>query len=459
MGILSYYNTLLKTHPNIVINDINSIEIDHLYLDFNGFIHESLQNLKKNDNIINEKNILSQCCKDLKTIIELLKPRQTLYIAIDGVAPKAKMLQQRYRRYKSVHQQKEWDTNAITPGTSFMKKLYKKLQIFSEKLNIENIIIDNSENPGEGEHKILQYIKNNKKDGLSCINGLDADLIMLLLTLDQENLFIFREEQNSIKRHFVSIDCFRKEINIKNTKDYIFLCFMAGNDFLPHIPSIQIKFQGITQMIDLYSEKIIENNQINKTSFINFLQKLAEREEIMVSNISKKIQSQLLIEDTIHMGTNGWKRRYYNECFGTSEQNDIENICFKYWQGLQWVSQYYFDQCNDWSWYYPYRHAPCISDLLEVVKTCGTFEFPKINPYSSVQQLLIVLPPQSKELLPKSIQGIYDNIEFAHLFPIDYELDKIHKTQEWQCYPILPAIDESMFNVRTCKSYDRIYYK
>jgi 5'-3' exoribonuclease 1 len=278
MGILSYYNTLLKTHPNIVINDINSIEIDHLYLDFNGFIHESLQNLKKNDNIINEKNILSQCCKDLKTIIELLKPRQTLYIAIDGVAPKAKMLQQRYRRYKSVHQQKEWDTNAITPGTSFMKKLYKKLQIFSEKLNIENIIIDNSENPGEGEHKILQYIKNNKKDGLSCINGLDADLIMLLLTLDQENLFIFREEQNSIKRHFVSIDCFRKEINIKNTKDYIFLCFMAGNDFLPHIPSIQIKFQGITQMIDLYSEKIIENNQINKTSFINFLQKFADRE-------------------------------------------------------------------------------------------------------------------------------------------------------------------------------------
>ena len=51
MGILSYYRTLLKTHPSIVINDTTSIQIDHLYLDFNGFIHGSLQNLKKNNKI------------------------------------------------------------------------------------------------------------------------------------------------------------------------------------------------------------------------------------------------------------------------------------------------------------------------------------------------------------------------------------------------------------------------
>ena len=133
-------------------------------------------------------------------------------------------------------------------------------------------------------------------------------------------------------------------------------------------------------MIDLYSDQILDdNNKINKQSFINILEKLTEREEIMVSSVSKQIHSQLLIEDTIRMGTKGWKKRYYQECFGTSEQNDIRYICFKYWQGLQWVSQYYFDKCKDWSWFYPFRHAPCVSDLLDVVKNSGFYEFPAIK--------------------------------------------------------------------------------
>ncbi len=448
MGILSYYRTLLKTHPEIVINITDSsspIEIQHLYLDFNGFIHGSLHKLKEHEVEINEKNILKQCCDDLKAIVDLIQPKKSLFIAIDGVAPKAKMMQQRYRRYKSSLENKDWDTNAITPGTEFMKKLGRKLKIFSKKFVLD-VIISDSSIPGEGEHKILQYMKNNSNnDESSCIHGLDADLIMLLLTLEQKNLYIFREQQDEIQQHFVSIDIFRRELEHTPIKDYIFLCFMAGNDFLPHLPSIEIKFLGIQSMIDMYQNPIILDNKIDKTNFIQFLEKLTEREEIMVQENSKKLHSQLLEQDKIRFGTKGWKRRYYQECFGTSEQNDITQICFKYWQGLQWTTQYYFDTCHDWSWFYPYRHAPCVSDLIQVVKQTGLYEFPENKPYTPLQQLLIVLPPKSKYLLPEEIQELYVDIRYAHLFPLEFKLDKIHKTQEWQCYPILPEIDEDIF--------------
>lgn len=89
MGILSYYRTLLKT-KSIVMNNGNEIEIEHLYLDFNSFIHGSVYKLKEKEKEINEKNILKQCCDDLKEIVNVIKPTKSLYIAIDGVAPQSK---------------------------------------------------------------------------------------------------------------------------------------------------------------------------------------------------------------------------------------------------------------------------------------------------------------------------------------------------------------------------------
>lgn len=438
MGILSYYRNLLKTHPSIIIEDVSSIKIQHLYLDFNGFIHGSIHKIET----ITEENIIDQCCQDIDEIISIINPSKTLYIAIDGVAPKAKMVQQRYRRYKAQLEDKPWDTNAITPGTEFMKKLTKQINLHCQKLPID-VIIDDATQPGEGEHKILQYMKEHPTIESQCIHGLDSDLIMLLLTLEQKHLYIYREQQDEILPHFVNIDIFRNEATC--TKDYIFLCFMAGNDFLPHLPSVQIKYNGIQQMIELHEQPLIKDNKIDKTEFIHYLSKLREREDIMVSHISKQLQKHLLIPDKIHMGTKDWKRRYYQTCFGTSETADIHDICLKYWEGLQWTTEYYFNKCRDWHWYYPYRHAPCVSDLVDVIQRYGYSDFKTTMPFTPLQQLITVLPPKSKHLLPESLQMIYSDIRYAYLFPEQFELDKIHKTKEWQCYPILPEMDELVF--------------
>lgn len=112
--------------------------------------------------------------------------------AIDGVAPKAKMNQQRKRRFRSAIESIEkkikekkiltdwtklgldlpklnessFDSNVITPGTDFMDRLsivikhYIKERLQSdERWKDLNIVFSDSNVPGEGEHKILDYIK------------------------------------------------------------------------------------------------------------------------------------------------------------------------------------------------------------------------------------------------------------------------------------------------------------
>tara|TARA_B100000780_G_scaffold135102_1_gene94643 strand:- start:442 stop:657 length:216 start_codon:yes stop_codon:yes gene_type:complete len=70
-------------------------------------------------------------------------------------------MQQRVRRLKSVLEGKVWDTNAITPGTTFMNKLNDELHKVYD--SHKNVVLSDSCEPGEGEHKILQYLKINSQ--------------------------------------------------------------------------------------------------------------------------------------------------------------------------------------------------------------------------------------------------------------------------------------------------------
>ena len=72
-----------------------------------------------------------------------------------------KMKQQTMRRHKSAlerkyNDNKSWNTNPISAGTKFMRVLNNALRKHIQKYN--NIILDDSDNRGEGEHKILHYI-------------------------------------------------------------------------------------------------------------------------------------------------------------------------------------------------------------------------------------------------------------------------------------------------------------
>jgi 5'-3' exonuclease len=308
-------------------------------MDCNSIIYDSVHLLEKN---INEDNgeipddfediVIQNVIKKIDAYVDFIKPSETLYIAFDGVAPFAKMEQQRTRRYKSWFlsnnsfatkvKKISWNTSAITPGTIFMNKLSNEVRNYflnkEEKLKIKQIIVSGSDEKGEGEHKMYHHIRKiNTVNDFIAVYGLDADLIMLSIfhLKYSKNIFVFRETPDFFKNmiqvesapnepHFldirqlsISILC---EMNCKYShqhriNDYVFLCFFLGNDFLPHFPAMNIRTHGITALIDIYRNCIGNNKDryfidqsTNKIQWKNVA--------IFIKEISK-IEHQLLLNE------------------------------------------------------------------------------------------------------------------------------------------------------------------
>ena len=222
MGIPSYFSYIVKNHPKIIKKYFKDVlKVDNLYLDCNSIIYDAYSKMtfEKMDETIG-KSIIRQVIAKIEYYIGIVEPQKTVIIAFDGVAPVAKLEQQRQRRYKSAYQNEisrqifkktasdPWNTAAITPGTIFMSELNTMIQeYFSlEKYSKEplNILVSGSNKPGEGEHKLFDYIRINPEKHASestVIYGLDADLIMLSINHLPicPQIYLFRETPHFIQ--------------------------------------------------------------------------------------------------------------------------------------------------------------------------------------------------------------------------------------------------------------------
>jgi len=347
MGIPSYFSNIIRENKNILkkISDCRNVTSTstHFYLDSNSIIYDSMRkillendaalpnkNKKMLNNTIFEKKLIQEVAKKILEYAKKIRPRDLLYIAFDGVAPMAKLNQQRERRNRSaitsvflnmnkVANSKDtssensftWDKAAITPGTNFMIKMGKYLQKYfndykdskdGKHLKTKKIVVDDSRNIGEGEHKIFNYIRECNKikaidDYTHVIYGLDADLIMLCLnnlyvrrsngSIAHNHLYLYRETPEFIRSidrtlipcedYFLDISELSDNIlstmsiddysNINPSKkqkllhDYVLICFFLGNDFMPHFPSINIRRGGIQRLTRAYIE--IMSSQIS----------------------------------------------------------------------------------------------------------------------------------------------------------------------------------------------------
>jgi 5'-3' exonuclease len=340
MGIPSYFSYIIKNHSNIVKKfSSNMIQIDNLYLDCNSLIYEAVYKMDSsisNENMVNE--IISCVIKSIKDLISTLKPSNSVFIAFDGVAPVAKLDQQRSRRFKSLYQNSisrsilkstspdPWNTTAITPGTYFMNTLddrVKKAFIIPENFNLKKIIFSGSNEYGEGEHKIFKYIRLNKEEHdekNTVIYGLDADLIMLSINHlpISPNIYLFRETPHFIQsinselepneNYLLDIPELAKVItfDMNNANeltseqhknriyDYILLCFFLGNDFMPHFPAVNIRTGGVDKMIQAYKatiggtdENLTDGNKIIWKNLRKLVQFLADNEHEFIKQEHK----------------------------------------------------------------------------------------------------------------------------------------------------------------------------
>jgi hypothetical protein len=253
-----------------------------------------------------------------------------------------------------------------------------------------------------------------------------------------------------------------------------------GNDFLPHLPSLDIHKDGIEFLIKYYVKVLDEESDylldiitknINQKFLANLLNKLSlKEEEILKNNYGKKrfqrcessdpydievhkIENlQFKIEDTIQIGSDNqveWRKRYYKHYFGCESEESIEsfvkNFVKNYLIGIKWVTEYYFDKCPSWDWYFPYEHPPFLSDINLYLKDniMNDIKFTVGKALKPFEQLLCVLPQQSNYLLPSKLKNLMTNTKssLAHLYPLDFEQDYLNKSKYWMGIPLLPSLE------------------
>lgn len=512
MGVPGLAVTIYQAHKDRnVIAPYDDRPSQALYLDTNCLIHpvcmkvyNDNKHITDNDRL--EEKMIHAVIDYIELIIGLIRPSHLVYIAIDGVAPMAKIKHQRHRRFKSVKDfevksniakkynvdfPKPWNNSAITPGTVFMKKLTKAILYHMQgKAKTDSpveYIFSSCNTPSEGEHKILQHVKKNTYKS-KIIYGLDADLIYLALACNQSNICLLRETaefQRNTPDGFSLLDidvmkmCLMEEIGHsvqldKFIRDYIFIGFFLGNDFLPPIPSVNFKFtketlNGHNILLKCYKSifegeyLLTDDKRINMKYFMKFLEKLVAyeepyfRESAQQRNFVRPCESSgafeqevyrlenlmFKVHDPIELGKENVtlqvsKDRYYHY-YHMTPNKAIE----KYFEGIQWTLKYYFNKCPDWLWFYPYDASPFISDIYEYLKTHTIKKAHFIDGYKSIkplQQLLMVLPQQSKYLLPKSYQDVMTK-KLKDYYPIHFEIDLVMKRKYWQGIPMVPMIN------------------
>eukprot|EP00962_Isochrysis_galbana_P048613 scaffold20331_cov84-Isochrysis_galbana.AAC.1 len=387
MGVPKFFRWLTEKYPQINVRISEgrrrSDYVDNFYLDMNGIIHQCTHG----DEIgpaekLSEEQMVERIFAYTERLIAIANPRKVLYLAIDGVAPRAKMNQQRSRRYrvpremaqqalrdkaneKASQFKKEgvtvsqgdqtppmrdtfsgppppppFDSNCITPGTDFLYRLGKrykswiqtKMQTDPKWQHGPTVIFSGADVPGEGEHKIMDFIREARAEAASpdatrhCMYGLDADLIMLGMITHETHFSLLRERQKFQRGRFaprgrgrganrgsggsrgggrggrmpaplLQLSSFSNpaaaaaaaasddqdfvflELELlrqclagsmrppvlasslgfvweqeRAVDDFVFLCMLVGNDFLPGLPSLDVADGALNMMMRVYTE-------------------------------------------------------------------------------------------------------------------------------------------------------------------------------------------------------------
>ncbi|CDK28161.1 unnamed protein product [Kuraishia capsulata CBS 1993] len=304
-------------------------EFDNLYLDMNSILHTCTHSNDDHLSSMSDEQMYSSIFAYIDHLFNTIQPRKVFYMAIDGVAPRAKMNQQRARRFRTALEAEEamqkavkeglelpkeepFDSNAITPGTEFMAKLTTNLKFYihqkvSSDANWQGIevILSGHEVPGEGEHKIMEYIRTLKSQPgyeanvRHCVYGLDADLIMLGLVTHEPHFALLREEvvfgprktvassdltkQNfyllhlSLVREYLQLEFQDMEEQIsfeydfeRMLDDFILIMFVVGNDFLPHLPDLHLNKGAFPLLIENFKNALRQTDgYLNEFGKIN----------------------------------------------------------------------------------------------------------------------------------------------------------------------------------------------
>jgi 5'-3' exonuclease len=512
MGIPAYYKKLVDTVHGLVLQRHPDENVDWLFMDFNCLIYHCLhqkdmpvysEDMGAYDKEIWELNFMDRIVHYALRVIHDVNPSEGVYLAIDGVVPMAKMRQQRLRRFKSAWARQQslesnaWDTNAITPGTEFMKKLRGRLEKMMKEKGRGTWKFSSSDEPGEGEHKIMAQWRTGAYHGNVAVYGLDADLVVLSLLGSStcphiEKIWLFREEMQAgsmvldeaglptfewFSIHALSqwlsgpID--NKEKKKQFILQYCFTMSILGNDFLPSSLGLKMRDDGHAELLAIlynYAKEGIElistDYSIHSKGLRTLFAELAGTEAIRIQKyVQKKMRNAHHTNDLLLMGQNNWPLAHVEEAQfmqgnqltprwqmiymtqflkGLYKKEAMDLISKEYLYGIQWIWAYYLGKYDDvcFDWCYPYSLPPLWSWVRDVLDAESLPSFPNkvyvtAKDIRPVEQLALVLPLSSWHLIPSCKEKQLPLIA-PHLFPTTFTFESVGKRYFWECEACIP---------------------
>jgi 5'-3' exonuclease len=266
---------------------------------------------------------------------------------------------------------------------------------------------------------MFKYVRDtDNKEKELMVYGMDADLIMLSMLHNEETkgIRIYREKEKKcivieIKELIKGI---KKEIGKEEIKEYICICFLLGNDFVPGVVALNIRRNGIEYMIETYKRmkiNIIKEGKIEWNNVLKYIEELAKNERKIIIqekkerdkreekmrqrqgkeiNIEEVVQIYRMDEHYVSPEEEYWEQRYYKRIVKGKKKDAVQN----YLEGIQWIYNYYTTGCKDWLWEYKYNHAPLLTDM----KYIPTNTEKERKAVSKQQQLDYVLPKKENNI-------------------------------------------------------------
>lgn len=543
MGIKRFAAWLESNYGSVVTTRELPKNVNSLLLDANALVHNVAQKVfsygdryegkrSQVEGLSSTEQIAKLCsevCEEIVRLIKLIKPANYLVIAFDGVAPFAKITQQRKRRYKGAMGKKydegarwTWNSDAISPGTEFMITLDETIQqwLGDNKLLPKTVIYSSHLDPGEGEHKIMSYIRDGLIEpgeyaGPNVLVGLDADLTILSMLAPINHIYLYKENWNKNRRiettTIVNIEMFKSTINSifayrrepelptmtdqirQSCRDFAVIVQLIGNDFLPTMIELHNPDNAFAYLFAKYSKirkpLTEEDGQIIWTNFTDLLKLVADDETELLLDIHrmdltypyKPLKESVAVvpstetrERTFALDFEMFRSRWYDSILSPNtdegleliallereeeykdlidpfiDNDDINEISLLYSFGMQWVLRYYMTGHAGVSseFIYRYKQAPLVSDLvyfLETSEGLPTCEEVKNRSkeirLNAIQQLLAILPPASRELLPVEYRHLL-TIELVDIAPEKFKIYLEGASADWEASPILPPIE------------------
>lgn len=475
MGIPGFFRWLSLRYPHIIetVKMSPRNKTDFLYLDINAFFHVALRSKVKGKQIKNlsPRRMLGKVFAEMDMAFKITDPQILVYIAMDGVAPRAKMNEQRSRRFMTQEDKKSKkkednkqseeksaveesqksgffvpvDNVSISAGTEFMQAANEAIKFYiyqrlNGRLRNIQIIFNDSSVAGEGEHKVFRFLNaqrnhpnyNSKHRHVVC--GGDADFIMYALLTHEPSLRILRPglegkdiilHINKLRKHIIR-DMVQQEgepveVNEDNIiDDFVCISFLLGNDFLPRLT--HLGETRVDLLYDAYShyfkqeKQYITNRKVGKINIEMFLKFIIQLSKLKPGTLKRGTE---LFEETI------------------KDENIIAKRANDYLKTICWTFQYYNGDCPSWRYFYAHHRPPTISEILKYVKVKNFDQtFKSDSPMRPFEQLICIIPPSASYLIPVPFRSLLTdpNSPLKEFFP------KTFKTSNHKA--LLPFVDE-----------------